>query len=81
MAKKRRTKKQKQKTQNRRKQGEIVGFKVNVNGFSVKKKDSGQARMTNKTYRSYLRVDLTKTIVLTMLALALELALWLYLSR
>jgi len=29
----------------------------------------------------YLRQDLTKTFVLTMLVLALELALWLYLSR
>jgi len=30
---------------------------------------------------NYLRQDLTKTFVLTMLVLALELALWLYLSR
>ena len=31
--------------------------------------------------RKYLRLDLTKTFLLSMLVLALELALWQYLSR
>ncbi|MBU1200527.1 hypothetical protein KJ953_03250 [Patescibacteria group bacterium] len=81
MARTRRTKKQKRRVQNRRGQGEIVGFKVNIDKLGLGKKDSGQAKMTKKIYKSYLRTDLTKTIILTMLAVALELALWHYLFR
>lgn len=81
MADKRRTRKQKVKAQKRRGQGEIVGFKVNVDKLGLGKKDSGQARMTKKIYKPYLRADLTKTVGLTMLAVALELALWHYLYR
>ncbi len=81
MAKKRRTKKQKQKSRNSAQQRANVGFKVDVESLGLKKKTSKKPEKIGKKYKSFLRVDLTKTIVLTMLALALELALWLYLSR
>ncbi len=81
MSKNRRTKKQKQRTQNKRKQGEIVGFKIDVEKLNLKENRSEKGKFTEKKYRSYLRVDLTKTIGITMLSLALELALWHYLSK
>lgn len=81
MVKKRRTRKQKRRVQNRRKQGEIVGFKISVDGLGFSKKDSEPAEISNKVYKSYLKADLTKTVGLTMLAVALELALWHYFFR
>lgn len=81
MPKTRRTKKQKVATQNRRKHREITGFKVDVESLGLSKKTSKDVSGGKKRYKSYLRVDLTKTIILTMLALALELALWHYLFR
>jgi hypothetical protein len=66
MPRNRRTRKQKKKPKNRPIQGKI--FKV-------------EAKEPNNINYKYFKADLTKTIILTMLALALELALWLYLSR
>jgi hypothetical protein len=81
MPKKRRTKKQKQHAQNRRKQGEITGFKVDIDSLGLKQKSAKKELRHKKTYKSYLRIDLTRTILLTMLAVALELALWHYFFR
>jgi len=66
VSKKRRTRKQKTKPKNNPIQRGVS---------EIEKKKS-----SNTDYR-YFRADLTKTLRLTMLALALELALWLYLSR
>jgi hypothetical protein len=73
---KRRTRKQKLKTQKKRIQGKNTGFKVDLGILGKNKKNPVKAKKTGKIYKSYLRADLTKTLVLTMLALALELALW-----
>jgi hypothetical protein len=81
MAKTRRTKIQKQKVQNRREQGEITGFRVNIGKLGLQEKEPANNKNTEKVYKSYLRADLTKTVGLTMLAVALELALWHYFFR
>jgi len=77
MAKKR-TRKQKARTSQRL--AGTGGFRVAFGAMDspkVKqravKKEGGEAK--------YFRSDLTKVIVLTMLALALEIALWLYIAR
>ena len=81
MAKQRRTRKQKQKSRKNAQQGGNIGFKVDVDSLSLRVKPKENTKKIGKKYKSYLRVDLTKTVVLTMLALALELALWHYLFR
>gem|GEM_PF-1066211 len=81
MAKQRRTRKQKLETRKKAQQGGNIGFKVNVESLGLKGKTPKGANEIGKKYKSYLRTDLTKTIGLTMLALALELALWHYLFR
>ncbi len=81
MTKTRRTKRHKRQVQNRRGQGEIVGFKVNVDNLGLGKIEPKKGENTEKVYKSYLRADLTKTVGLTMLAVALELALWHYFFR
>lgn len=76
MAKKtRKTKQQKLKTNERKE-----GFQIKsewLKTAEVSKNISKEIKVDNK----YFRADLTKTFVLTMLVLALELALWHYLSR
>ena len=67
--------------QNRRGQGEIVGFRVDVDSLGLDKIEPKKGENTEKIYKSYLRADLTKTVGLTMLAVALELALWHYFFR
>lgn len=69
MAKKR-TRKQKIKT----------GFKVAFGSIKGAKNKKGPIK-EKVSEAKYFRSDLTKVIVLTMLALALEIALWLYLMR
>lgn len=76
MAKKtRKTKNQKLKTAER-KQGFTIKSEWLKTG-EVSKNISKEIKVDNKQFRA----DLTKTFVLTMLVLALELALWNYLSR
>lgn len=76
MAKKtRKTKYQKLKTSERKE-----GFQIKsewLKTAEVNKNISKEIKVDSK----YFRADLTKTFVLTMLVLALELALWHYLSR
>jgi len=81
MPKKRRTRKYKERVQKNLQQREIIGFKVKIDGLDLSKNSSKKAKKTEKQYKSYLRADLTKTMGLTMLAVALELALWHYLFR
>lgn len=79
MPKKRKTKTQK-----------IRSAERNRGGFSIKsewlKTSNGSKEDHNHTEeviqnKRYFKADLTKTLVLTMLVLALELALWQYLTR
>ncbi len=62
--------------------------KVKTEGFVIKEewlktdKSRNQTRFElNPSGKNYFRTDLTKTLILTMLVLALELAIWQYLSR
>ena len=71
----RKTKNQKIKAQERRE-----GFQIKSEW--LKSPESIQRISKDiKSDNKYFRADLTKTFVLTMLVLALELALWHYLSR
>jgi len=71
----RRTKTQKLRTTERK-----SGFVIKNEWLTNKKPSSVLANSTSFDGK-YFRQDLTKTFVLTMLVLALELALWHYLSR
>ncbi len=78
MSKERKTRKEKIKTTERR----INTFKVREEWLEVKPENqSEKSSLLPKVNLSYLRLDLTKTFVLTMLVLALEIALWQYLSK
>ncbi|MEK7064414.1 MAG: hypothetical protein AAB973_02280 [Patescibacteria group bacterium] len=77
MAKKR-TRKQKERT-GRRLLG-TGGFRVTF-GPIDSSKTKPKAVKKEGVEAKYFRTDLTKVFLLTMLALALEIALWLYLAR
>lgn len=74
--KNRRTKNQKLRTEAKRQSG----FTINQEWLSESNGNQSVAKEI-KVDNRYFRADLTKTFVLTMLVLALELALWNYLSR
>lgn len=76
MAKKRRTKKQKVRTQERRTQQSNSGFVIPEATLKKTKKNKKIKESSSKTENSFLGADLTKTLLVTMLALALELACW-----
>ena len=78
MAYKRKTRKQKIESSKRRAES---GFSVKKEWLETKKKSAHNSGENINTGTRFLKKDLTKTFVLTMLVLALELALWLYLSR
>ncbi len=78
MGKKRKTKKQKLKTSEHRVGS---GFLVKKEWLVSSKKEEASVKVLANSGKEYFRQDLTKTFVLTMLVLALELALWNYLSR
>ncbi len=71
----RRTKNQKLKT-SERKEGFVI-----KNEWLINKKASSVPVSSTNFNGKFFRQDLTKTFVLTMLVLALELALWQYLTR
>ena len=77
MQKPRKTKKEKVRSSQRSQQS---AFKVKEEWLSAGSKKTQPSAETVKSGTKYFRQDLTKTFVLTMLVLALELALWLYLS-
>ncbi len=70
MAKKRRTKEQKIK----------AGYRVEFAELKTDKKAEAKPK-TETVNLNYYRADLTKVAILTMLALALEITLWLILKR
>jgi hypothetical protein len=79
MSKNRKTKKEKIKSEQRKKEGEM--FQVKEEWLKPGTKKDKVAVSISEPDRRYLRLDLTKTFLLSMLVLALELALWQYLSR
>jgi hypothetical protein len=79
MPKNRKTKKEKVRSEQRRKEGEM--FQVKEEWLKTGIKKAPTAVVLSEPGRKYLRLDLTKTFLLSMLVLALELALWQYLSR
>lgn len=79
MPKTRKTRKQKVRSEIRRKESEM--FQVDEKWLETGTKVSKKTVVLGEADRRYLRLDLTKTFLLSMLVLALELALWQYLSR
>lgn len=79
MSKPRKTKKEKVRSEIRRKERDTFTVKEEWLKTGTKKEKS--VTVLSEPERKYLRLDLTKTFLLSMLVLALELALWQYLSR
>ena len=79
MSRKRKTKKEKVRSEIRQKESEV--FAVKAEWLETGTKKTKLAISLREPEKKYLRLDLTKTFWLSMLVLALELALWIYLSR
>ena len=79
MSRKRKTRKQKINSGIRQK--EAGAFTVEAEWLKTGTKATKKAVVLGEPDRKFLRLDLTKTFLLSMLVLALELALWQYLSR
>jgi len=79
MSKHRKTKKEKVRSEIRRKEDQMFAVKAEWLKTGTKKAKSVVA--PGEPDKKFLRLDLTKTFLLSMLVLALELALWQYLSR
>lgn len=79
MSKTRKTRKEKIISEQRK--NEAQQFKVKSEWLKVDSKNISEASTLAPEDRKFFFLDLTKTFFLTMLVLALELALWQYLSR
>ena len=79
MSKQRKTRKEKVRSEIRRKESETFAVKAEWLKTGTKKEIT--AVVLGEPGKKFLRLDLTKTFLLSMLVLALELALWQYLSR
>jgi hypothetical protein len=79
MTNRRKTRKEKVRSELRQKEHEMFSVKAEWLETSVKKEK--RAVVLGEPEKKFLRLDLTKTFLLSMLVLALELALWQYLSR
>lgn len=79
MSKTRKTKKDKVRSSARKERAE--GFVIKKEWLETGKNTQSAKSDLNPSIKKYLRTDLTKTLILTMLVLALELAIWQYLSR
>ena len=79
MSKQRKTRKEKVRSEVRRKEGEA--FTVKAQWLEIGTKKAKSVVVLGEPGKKFLRLDLTKTFLLSMLVLALELALWQYLSR
>jgi len=79
MSRNRKTRKEKIKSEIRLK--EHNAFQVKAEWLQTGTKSAKKAEILGEPGKKYLRLDLTKTFLLSMLVLALELALWIYLSR
>lgn len=75
----RKTRKQKLRSEMRQKENEA--FRVKAEWLQTGTKSKKAITLYNEPEKKFLRLDLTKTLLLSMLVLALELALWQYLSR
>jgi len=79
MSKPRKTRKEKIRSEIRQKENET--FSVKAEWLQTGTKVAKKAVFLGEPEKKYLRLDLTKTFLLSMLVLALEFAFWKYLSR
>ena len=79
MSKERKTRKEKIRTEHRKE--DVSTFKIKSEWLVSGSKKAVDARVLDPENKKFFKLDLTKTFFLTMLVLALELALWQYLSR
>ncbi len=79
MSRQRKTKKEKVHSQERKQRTEGFVIKDEWLGVGAKKPYSIPELLPGE--KKFFKTDLTKTLLLTMLVLALELAIWNYLSR
>jgi len=79
MSNRRKTRKEKIRSEIRQKEHE--SFSVKEEWLKTGTKSPKSVVILGEPEKKYLRFDLTKTFLLSMLVLALELALWIYLSR
>lgn len=79
MTKTRKTRKQKVASRLKREQGD--GFSIKNEWLTLNNKRAEMVAELSTQGSKYLKLDLTKTFFLTMLVLALELALWRYLGQ
>jgi len=79
MSKTRKTRKEK--IQSTKRAAASSGFKISTEWLKDEIQQEKVVPVMSKNESKYFRADLTKTFFLTMLVLALEIALWQYLSR
>ncbi len=79
MTKQRKTRKEKIRSEIRQKERET--FAIKAEWLQTGSKTANKTVVLGEPEKKFLRLDLTKTFLLSMLVLALELALWQYLSR
>lgn len=79
MPKIRKTKKEKIRAEQRK--AEVAQFTVKDEWLNTNTKKTVASTILNREGKKYFKLDLTKTFFLTMLVVALELALWQYLSK
>jgi len=79
MAKQRKTRRERIQTQERIQRSDA--FVINDEWLTTKTKQPMINEDLVKGENKFFRTDLTKTVILTMLVVALELAIWSYLSR
>ncbi len=79
MADKRKTREQKIKS--RKRAEEFQAYKVSSDWLIKSAESDNSVKLVSKNELGFFKADLTKTLFLTMLVLAVELALWQLLSR
>ena len=79
MTRQRKTKKEKIHAKERRQQA--GGFSINEEWLNTDVKKPVKKIELDPSEKKFFKADLTKTVILTMLVVALELAIWSYLSR
>lgn len=76
-----RTKKEKLRTQNRRQETNSNLYSIDPKILKSNDKSVNKQNASSVMDFSYMKLDLTKTLVLTMLVLALEIVIWKLLAR
>lgn len=79
MSKKRKTKAEKVKTTQRNEL--YASYSVNPNTFAITEKKLVKSSIFAENDLKFFRADLTKTFIVSMLVVALELAMWLLINR